>query len=71
MIQGILNGFGQGLGTINATNGKNAQYFEFNSSGTWQKPTWATSVYIEVIGAGAGGGGGSTSAGSGLSLIHI
>ena len=33
------------------------------SSRTWVKPSWATMVYMEVIGAGAGGGSGGSGGG--------
>jgi len=38
--------------------GADVQIFTTTGSRTWVKPSWVTTVYIEVIGGGGGGGGG-------------
>lgn len=39
--------------------GSNANYQEFNSSGTWTKPSGVGTVYVEVTGGGGSGGSGA------------
>ena len=48
------------------TKGSGADVQIFTTTGsnrTWVKPSWVTTVYIEVIGAGGGGGGGGSDTG--------
>ena len=71
----LIGGFeGTGGNANTHTKGSGADIQIFNaatSSGVWVKPSWATTVYIEVIGGGGAGSGGgmqngaSTSGGGG------
>lgn len=61
MNKGTLAGYGLGSGS-NVYSASKSQYFEFNASGTWQKPNDCTLIYVQVIGGGGGGSAGSYSA---------
>lgn len=50
---------------VNATQNPNAvKYWEFTTSGTWQKPKNCTRIKLWIAGGGGGGGRGSTNAGA-------
>ena len=57
---GGFEGTGGNADTHTKGSGADVQIFTTTGSGrTWVKPSWATTVYIEAIGAGGGGGGGA------------
>jgi hypothetical protein len=57
---------GAGLAPVwAAVAGVISDYQEFTSSGTWNKPSGATWVYVEAIGGGGSGGAGSSSSSGG------
>ena len=61
MNYGTFYGFGNG--SLPAT----SQYFEFTSSGKWQKPKDITFIYVELVAGGGGGGAGYSYNGFALS----
>ena len=60
--ESLIGGFeGTGGDADTHIKGSGADVQIFTTTGTWVKPSWVTTVYMEVIGGGGGGGSGAGS----------